>query len=330
MTRLAPQWLHAPTYEATVDRQLMQALWPRSAVQGLKVNYTGTAALTVDAGRAVVPGHLGAPSYLCASDAQEVVNIPAAPAGGGQTRTDLVVAMVRDSSVSGVSDDWLVTFISGVAGNPGPVPATPDMCTVLAQVTQQSTDAFPPAAGIVDVRPPMPALPDTKFRFARVVCDGSGNSVSVNIPYGVESVSIEWFGRSLAAAGTSSLLGAQFNNDATAAYSYAIHLSGTVVQIQNVASATYLSVGTMRPDYFQGGRVDLPHCCLPASVLRSVLWHSHANNTGLTGQTDSAVATRSGAGHYYRGDGGPLTSIQLFNTVANFAAGSVFDFFGST
>jgi hypothetical protein len=93
---------------------------------GLAVRAAATANNTVivGAGTAFVVESDGTGVYVCHNDADKTLTVPAASTT--QSRRDLVVAQVRDSTISGTSDDWVITTVTGTPSSGTPVaPAVP-------------------------------------------------------------------------------------------------------------------------------------------------------------------------------------------------------------
>jgi hypothetical protein len=93
---------------------------------GLAVRAAATANNTVivGAGTAFVVESDGTGVYVCHNDADKTLTVPAASTT--QSRRDLVVAQVRDSTISGANDDWVITTVTGTPSSGTPVaPAVP-------------------------------------------------------------------------------------------------------------------------------------------------------------------------------------------------------------
>ena len=192
MTRFAPLWQQNNSYPAAIDRSLIGALWPNSAMIGGVVTVaTGTMNVNVAAGTAAValPNNQ---SVLCRWDASEVVTVSTAPASG-QSRIDLIVLQVRDVVLdSGTNNDFIFQAIAGVATTGTPVPPTaPNNSMVLYQVTVAGGAANLNGAVLTDKRPLgsmslggiVTAVPGTVAMFAGgalptgwLWCDGSAIS----------------------------------------------------------------------------------------------------------------------------------------------------------
>lgn len=121
----------------------------------LEVSERGAGAnmsVDVSAGSAWVLGDSSdlQPLYRCHNDG--TVNLAVSAADGSNPRIDLVVAEVRDSAFSGVSQDWRLRVVEGTpAGSPS-APATPDSALALAQISIPAADTTISDAQITDVR----------------------------------------------------------------------------------------------------------------------------------------------------------------------------------
>lgn len=129
----------------------------------LKVSQRGAGAnMSVDvaAGVAWIAGDDATatqPLYRCYNDG--TVNLAVTTAHGTNARIDIVVAEVRDSSFSGVSQDWRLRVIDGTpAGSPS-APATPSNCIKLAEVSVPALDTTISDAQITDTRTRAYVLP---------------------------------------------------------------------------------------------------------------------------------------------------------------------------
>lgn len=136
MTRYQPLWQQSGTYQASLDRQLIDVLCPNGGANGNPpVAVNNTMNISVPAGTCVVPLSDGS-SALCVWDAAEVVTLAAAPPSG-QARQDLVVCQVRDNAIdSGGNNDFIITSVTGTqaaAGSAVP-PAVPANAYPLCQV----------------------------------------------------------------------------------------------------------------------------------------------------------------------------------------------------
>jgi hypothetical protein len=122
MTRHAPLWQQANTYQAKLDRELFAALWPTAGgCNGGKTSLVaGTWTAEVAPGVAAVPLADGG-CALCRWDAPEVM---AFTPPVSQPRSDLIVVQVRDTELdAGANNDFIITTVPGVEGAPNePVP----------------------------------------------------------------------------------------------------------------------------------------------------------------------------------------------------------------
>jgi hypothetical protein len=153
MTRYTPQWLQAGTYPASLDRRLMQALWPVGACDGCAVGVSSGMTVTVAAGQIACPTANSTGVTLCTSDAQETVTLAAAPASG-TNRYDLVICQPRGNDLDGgANNDFIFTSVTGSAAATPTVPATPANAVAVAQIYVPGGSASVVAGNIVDVRP---------------------------------------------------------------------------------------------------------------------------------------------------------------------------------
>src|SRR5206468_8291587 len=100
---------------------------------GLAVRAAATANNTVivGAGTAFVVESDGTGVYVCHNDADKTLTVPAASTT--QSRRDIVVAQVRDSTISGANDDWVLQVVTGTPSSGTPVaPAVPANALALA------------------------------------------------------------------------------------------------------------------------------------------------------------------------------------------------------
>ena len=126
MTRYAPLWQQAGSYPSQLDRYLLGALWPSGGLLGGALSaVANTMNVSIAPGSVGVPMQAGQGSSLCHWDAAELVTIDPAPPTG-QTRLDVIVALVRDAAVDGgPNNDWLFTVIKGTPGASWTRPALP-------------------------------------------------------------------------------------------------------------------------------------------------------------------------------------------------------------
>lgn len=158
MALLAPTWMQNLTYTAAADRRLIGAMCsPGVLAGGLAVSQRAAGAnMSVDVavGSCVVEGTAGPGQgrYLCSSDAVANVALAASPASG-QSRIDLIVATVRDSSVTGTDSDWILDKVTGTATTGIPAaPAVPSSSLALATVLVGGTVSSIVNANITDQR----------------------------------------------------------------------------------------------------------------------------------------------------------------------------------
>jgi hypothetical protein len=125
-----PLWASGPSgseyqHSALLDRRLLAAIFNSTGgVLGstqLQVTQRGLGAnmsVDISAGSCVVPGTSisNQGNYLCRSTAVENVAVATAPGSG--TRTDLVVARVADSEVTGVADGFILEVLTGTTTVP--------------------------------------------------------------------------------------------------------------------------------------------------------------------------------------------------------------------
>lgn len=71
-------------------------------------------------------------AYMCETDA--VTNLVVGDGDASNPRIDIVVAQVRDSDYSGVSDDWLLAVVAGVPAGTPSAPAVPNNSIKLAEI----------------------------------------------------------------------------------------------------------------------------------------------------------------------------------------------------
>jgi hypothetical protein len=154
MTRFTPLWVQQGNYAASVDRGLINAIWPaQSYVRDMKPVPGGAAMVTnVGQGKAAVYINVIA-SVLCYSNGLEAVTHTAAHAT--LPRVDLVVVQVRANDLDGGSNnDWIVQAVAGTPAASPVAPATPAYAVAIAEVLIPAAfNAIIPAGNITDVRP---------------------------------------------------------------------------------------------------------------------------------------------------------------------------------
>ena len=157
MTLEAPLFLQAEDYSAREFRQLTTAALGEGVINKTGDHFKVTqraagANFTVDvaAGQAVIvgDGQANQGAYVVQSTAVESVTVPAPPGVG--TRIDLLVARVRDSSVTGTDDDFILEVVQGTVGNPAP--AVPGSAIPLAEISVSAAQASILNANITDRR----------------------------------------------------------------------------------------------------------------------------------------------------------------------------------
>lgn len=157
MTLESPLWEQALPYSARLDRALIAAVFGEGVLASgdLAVTQRGAGAnLSVDvaAGSAIVTGddQANQGNYLVKNTA--VVNLVIGAPPGANSRIDLIVAQVRDANVTGVSNDWILSVIAGVAAGAPVAPAVPNTAIALAQVLVATGTAAITNAMITDRR----------------------------------------------------------------------------------------------------------------------------------------------------------------------------------
>lgn len=188
MTLETPLFIQASTYTAEKTRTLIAAAFHPGALDAgdLLVTQRGAGAnMTVDvaAGTVCIPGSSASRgSYLCRNTATVSKTIGAAP-GAGDSRIDLIAAVVADAQYSGSDNEWTITVVAGTADPDPDVPATPSggiaLATVLVEddttsiVNGQITDVRTYARGAAYAAGLPPTAPDGQV----VVIDGGRTRV---------------------------------------------------------------------------------------------------------------------------------------------------------
>jgi hypothetical protein len=148
-------WQQNSTYPANVDRRLINTLWPSSGGGGAASTVAGTMQVSVAAGTAEVllSGAFG--TALCWWDAAETVTLAAAPPSG-QSRVDLVVLQVRDTTIdAGSNNDFVFAAVTGTPATSNPaVPTVPANAYAVCQVTVPGAAVNLNTATLVDRRAP--------------------------------------------------------------------------------------------------------------------------------------------------------------------------------
>lgn len=161
MTLETPLWLQdTPSdvgYSAAADRALVGAVFHPGVVApgDLEVTQRGAGAnMTVDvaAGSVVVEGTPASRGrYLCRSTAVTSLTVGAAP-GAGDTRLDLIYAVVSDAQYSGTDNEWEILLAAGTP-DPSPVlPSVPSNGIALASVEVDDATTSITDAKITDLR----------------------------------------------------------------------------------------------------------------------------------------------------------------------------------
>jgi hypothetical protein len=162
MTRYTPQWLQAGSYPASVDRLVLNALWPTPATTGFVIAInTGTMTAYLSPGKAAVPV-AGGGTALCVSDANELVTVPPAP-GSGLARWDGIYCVARGNDIDGgANNDFVFEVASGAPFTPpadlNPV-APPNSLLLWMIKTAGGTAAIDPST-VFDQRPGALAVPN--------------------------------------------------------------------------------------------------------------------------------------------------------------------------
>lgn len=108
--------------------------------------------ISVGAGGVTGTETAGQGTYLVSSDAVETVAVSASPSSG-QSRIDLVVATIRDSTLSGTDDDMIFQVITGTPSTGTPAPPTlPASSLLLATILVPGLAAAVTTSMITDAR----------------------------------------------------------------------------------------------------------------------------------------------------------------------------------
>lgn len=164
MGRDAPRYTqNVNTYSAALDREVIRAeskyKWGVYGSGDLKVTQRAAGAnysVDIAMGRVLVPeststDSLGWRSYLCGlSGGAENYVLGNPPVSN--SRYDIVYASVRDSTVSGGSDDWVFSHTEGTAAASPTIPALPVQATLLAVILRTAGEASILNAAITDKR----------------------------------------------------------------------------------------------------------------------------------------------------------------------------------
>jgi hypothetical protein len=175
MTRFTPLWVQDGEYAASVDRRLLQALWPAGATNGMAVSpQPGTTIVNVAPGGAAVPTANETGTVLCVSDGVEQRELPdAGPTG--TDRYDTVTVLPQAAGIGQVGGpDFIISHIVGDPGSPPVPPLVPIGQLGLANVYRQGgTVAIVPAdirdirPGNLSIPPPAPPVPVHGFQVNR-------------------------------------------------------------------------------------------------------------------------------------------------------------------
>lgn len=146
-----PLWLQAGKYSARLDRFFIEEVMRSTArvFRGMVVGPRGAGpnnTVDISAGSAAIKGTSQPNSgmYFVRSTAAENIAAPARPTTG--TRTDTVVATVRDPNAGGVvGDDWLFQIIQGTV-----IPAN---SIGLARLARSFNESSITAGMITDIAP---------------------------------------------------------------------------------------------------------------------------------------------------------------------------------
>lgn len=153
MTRFTPLWVQQGNYAASVDRGLINAIWPRqSYVIDMKAVPATAMTTRVGQGKASVWINVIS-SVLCYSNGFEDVLHTAAHAT--LPRIDLVVLQVRANDLDGgANNDWLFQVVPGTPAASPVAPALPTYSMPIAEVLIPAAfNAVIPAGNITDTRP---------------------------------------------------------------------------------------------------------------------------------------------------------------------------------
>lgn len=146
-------------YAAGLDRALIAAIHQSAGVYGatdLFVSQRGAGAdssVDVALGKAVVYEQSTTERAYLIRLTGSVQNIPLPASPGSNSRYDMIYAQVRDSTLSGTVDDWVLTVVSGTAAASPTEPAAPSgQSLLLARVTRTSGVATVANSAIQDRR----------------------------------------------------------------------------------------------------------------------------------------------------------------------------------
>ena len=178
MTRYTPLWLQSGSYPASLDRDLLSALWPAPASTGLAVTaVAGTMTLNIAPGKFALPVANGG-TALCVSDAIEQVTLPPAP-GAGLNRWDVVFALARGTDIDGgVNNDFIFTVLSGAPAASPVYPAGPANAQWVATVYVAGGSASIDPASITNYAPGGLAVPSATAAPRGTVLSTAGPSTA--------------------------------------------------------------------------------------------------------------------------------------------------------
>jgi microcystin-dependent protein len=154
MTRHTQLWIQAATYPASLDRQLIGAVWQGAASRGCRLSAAGGTVVAIEPGIVIVPSANNTGSSMCVSDAVENLDLGLAPAAG-LVRVDLVICRPRATDLDGgVNNDWIFDKVVGAEVPSNPViPAAPAGTVALGYANRPGGSAAIVAADVVDRRP---------------------------------------------------------------------------------------------------------------------------------------------------------------------------------
>jgi hypothetical protein len=178
MTRFTPLWLQSGSYAGSVDRRLLGALWPAAASSGMAVTVASGTTVNIAPGSIAVPSVNNTGSVLCASDAQEQVILPTAPASG-VSRWDLVIVRPRGTDLDGGgNNDFIFDYVSGAESASPPIPNAPAGTAPLARINRPGGSAAIVPADIIDMRPGLLSLADVMGSASVPLCFRRRNMTS--------------------------------------------------------------------------------------------------------------------------------------------------------
>jgi hypothetical protein len=164
MALSVPIWLQNGTYSARLDRTFADVLFTEGIIDPgggqYEVSERGTGpnnTVDIAVGIAVVGGddESNQGKYVVRNDA--VVNLPFSPAPTSDSRIDLVILEINDSTAGNLrvpADVANLRVVVGTAGVSPVVPAVPVTAIALAEVLRTSGDSFIDDSMITDLRAP--------------------------------------------------------------------------------------------------------------------------------------------------------------------------------